>query len=429
MPFLETHGNMKARYPRWFGSSSETYEALHSDDEEDEIASDSSSALGKAMLGCQQHRKELPTSPPPSPCCVTLVKEALYSPSRNLLPHRDELDLMGDGNTDTTANDSAELCIDGTWPTTLQFPALGSQNCQIDDAEESQCPDEVDDDGDVSIESQENMMYRTQYHVSTKQRSMVPASASPTISKTFGSPYHLGACLKSFETLETQPEESSETSVSSLASSLEDERGSPLILPPTARSVRWLDYVTDQPLATVHSIDSYEPASCRVVVVLHMNNGQHAPPDTNFEFLHCEFSCHERIKVCDVLEQIGYLTKSNRPFHALYYEGRELINAFALQDYPLEDGVSILVALRDGHESRGLLLAQSGILLSDRMLRQEIRKARIAGRSLQMLHSTAEWQERKTRQGGSENEATHHKQGEQFMFVASSSSTYETEAR
>jgi len=236
----------------------------------------------------------------------------------------------------------------------------------------------------------------------------------------------------SFETEETHLEEASATSISTMTSCEED---SSIIVP---KKVRWLDEASEDQskLATLHSFDCDPPVTCRVVILLLMNNGAEA--NDNFEFLHCEFRLDQRLKVSDALAQITELvvgtpehpgvaataavsrgnnnnnvaaetslsSASNstdkdaaafRPFIALYNQGRELINVCSLQDFPLQDGQSILVAVRKGKDDRDLLLKQSALLLSDKRLNKEIRKARISGRSLQVLLSSQEWREKRER--------------------------------
>lgn len=389
---------MKAKYPRWF-TSRNAYEALDSDD--DSVSSGYRRRRSRRELSTTQNKTSKYVDE--SPRCAADVSRSARSFCE--ISHTDELDLF-------------EKCSCRTQVEDLEEHSLLLNQRIHDDAtkHDRRCigeRDEVDgDDGDASIASQD-MTYRTQYHdVHDKHK----ATQSPPPFHELGKSYPLPCCKISFETQETR----SETSSSSFASSIEDDRIDPL---KHRRSVRWLDETLNQPLSTIHSIGSFEPETCRVVILLHMNNGQHASPDTNFEFLHCEFSCHERHRVSDVLEQIECLTKSKKSFNALYFNGRELINAFALQDYQLEDGYSVLVALREGQERRSVLLAQAAILLSDRMLRLEIRKARVAGRSLQTLHSTLSWRERKGY--GTSSLSTGQDMDGQFMFFGTQNVTRE----
>lgn len=215
---------------------------------------------------------------------------------------------------------------------------------------------------------------------------------------------------QSFETEETHPEEASQTSISTLTS-LEDDAFST-----TTKKVRWVDETANQDLAVVHSVPHHPAVTCRIVILLIMDHGRN--PSENFEFLHCEYRLDQRLKVADALSQITELVagtkeipqeasdacirdaaysvkQSHRPFTSLYYQGRELINVCTLQDFPLEDGKSILVALRKSKDDRDLLLKQAALLLSDKRLNKEIKKARISGRSLQVLLSSQELSERK----------------------------------
>ena len=227
----------------------------------------------------------------------------------------------------------------------------------------------------------------------------------------------------SFDTEETHLEDASETSISTITSYGDDSSRFSSATGATAKKVRWLDEVEQQDLVVVHSLECDAPVTCRVVILLLLNNGTDA--NNNFEFLHCEFRLDQRLRVSDALAQITELVVGTpehptevsgsrveadkkaktstttcpfRPFTSIYYHGRELINVCCLQDSPLQDGQSILVALRKGPEDRDILLKQSALLLSDRRLNKEIRKARISGRSLQVLLSSEEMLEKRERQ-------------------------------
>ena len=227
----------------------------------------------------------------------------------------------------------------------------------------------------------------------------------------------------SFDTDETHLEDASETSISTITSYGDDSSRLSNATGATAKKVRWVDEVEKQELAVVHTVACDGQYTCRVVILLLMNNG--ADSSNNFEFLHCEYRLDQRLRVADALSQITELVVGTpehpselaasrigtekktkkmpsacpfRPFTALYHEGRELINVCSLQDFPLQDGQSILVAVRKGPDGRDLLLKQSALLLSDRRLNKEIRKARISGRSLQVLLSSDELRDKKERQ-------------------------------
>ena len=241
---------------------------------------------------------------------------------------------------------------------------------------------------------------------------------------------HLGLS-QSFETQETQLEEASETSLCTTDDDDELSRvrgssveGSPIqsgSRKSTKKQVRWLDVENPgrEVVTRIHALDylSVPSYTCRVVFLLLMDRGPQSSA-SNYEFLHCEFRQDDRLRVCDALPQITRLvlgTPENpsdkltpeeaqeqfRPFTRIYLDGKELINSLALQDYCLEDGQSTLIALRGplhaesgkgsidmatAKERRNELLRQSSLLLADKCLRRGIRKARIAGRSLQMLY-------------------------------------------
>lgn len=196
------------------------------------------------------------------------------------------------------------------------------------------------------------------------------------------------SCSCSFDTLETQTEEET---ASTFSSSFDD----------SFKAVRWRDYSRAGALETRHSYTDDDTYTCRIVILLLLNNGISCPPEANFEFLHCEYIVPDKLKVSDVLTQISALVahpsssnnnnnngehdEKNRPFTALFHQGLEMINALAVQDFDLQDGRSILIAVRAGEQSTATVLKQAAVLLRDKMLLAELRKARIAGRSLQLL--------------------------------------------
>jgi hypothetical protein len=208
------------------------------------------------------------------------------------------------------------------------------------------------------------------------------------------------SCSRSFDTVEThQTEEESASTFSSF-----DE----------IKTVRWRDYsLSGELLATHYSYDAEETHTCRIVILLLLNNGSACAPEENFEFLHCEYIVPDKLKVSNVLTQISALVASpddennatNRPFTALFHQGLEMINALAVQDFDLQDGRSILIAIRHGEQSTSVILRQAAVLLRDKMLLSELRKARIAGRSLQLLHSNSSTTRRRS---GSGDHGDHH---------------------
>jgi hypothetical protein len=200
------------------------------------------------------------------------------------------------------------------------------------------------------------------------------------------------SCSCSFDTLETQTEEET---ASTFSSSFDD----------SFKAVRWRDYSMAGALETRHSYADDDTYTCRIVILLLLNNGISCSPEANFEFLHCEYIVPDKLKVSDVLTQISSLVVAHpnhnnnnnngekqhendenyRPFTALFHQGLEMINALAIQDFDLQDGRSILIAVRSGEQSTATVLKQAAVLLRDKMLLAELRKARIAGRSLQLL--------------------------------------------
>ena len=195
----------------------------------------------------------------------------------------------------------------------------------------------------------------------------------------------LDICSDSFETQSTTAEDASQTSVEQ------------------NKTIQWRDYNYSAPLHTVHEYRVEPSAYCRVIVLLCLNLGR-KKRSQNYEFLHCEFPFYQRLTVADVLRQISHLSSSNnKKFKHLYLPPDdndnehpiELIHALPIRDYHLVDGQSILVAMRDGPDTTETLLEQSRLLLQDEILQLELRKARIAGRSLQTLYGSNEWKARR----------------------------------
>lgn len=250
--------------------------------------------------------------------------------------HRDELDLCVKRDRINTAQDNSTIHNMPTIPTeTHYFNVL------------SAWPDQNDESSSSSED--ESMIYATKYRPQDpKQTKRLDSSCS------------------SFDTTQTEEE-------TSTYSSFEE-----------TKTVRW----NTAKLETTCLYECQDPYTIRIVILLLLNNGMECPPEENFEFLHCEYTCTDRLKTGHVLSQISTLVDANeRPFDRLFHDELEMIHAMAIQDYNLIDGESILVATRTGQQDVSIIREQAKLLLKDRMLLAELRKARIAGRSLQTLSS------------------------------------------
>jgi hypothetical protein len=338
---------------------------------------------------------------------------------------------------DFSSSSHASVCDIDDVTTPFCWPSFGAA------ADERPLSKEADDD-DEDEEINETEMYMLKYYTkSIYSKSSIQTECQKLLDHNLRSKEKrlqlnndLGLS-QSFETQETQLEEASETSLCTTDDDDDDPRGTgrnsersidgkPTDLGTDTKGkkrIKWLDENPGCALITkVHSLDyASEPSyTCRVVFLLLMDRGPQSAA-SNFEFLHCEFRHEDRVRVCDALPQITRLVLGTsdaplnttngvtrteepfRPFTRLYLDGRELINTLALQDYCLEDGQSTLVAIRESlsssvskgsntppndKERRVALLKQSELLLADKRLRRGIRKARIAGRSLQILYGT-----------------------------------------
>ena len=175
---------------------------------------------------------------------------------------------------------------------------------------------------------------------------------------------------ESYETLETEEE-----------SDLADHEHSPK----RQRSIRWADD-EGRKLVVRHVVQILKPLNVRVVILM-LN-----PAEKTFEFVQCEFHSDERLTVCDLLVQLPFMASmeslKKQRYAALYRGEREMVNIISIQDYDIVEG-EILVAVSSTANPKQAIAAAAALLLQRSLLRA-VQKAKLSGRALQKLMSSAE---------------------------------------
>ncbi|KAL7568517.1 hypothetical protein ACA910_002636 [Epithemia clementina (nom. ined.)] len=176
---------------------------------------------------------------------------------------------------------------------------------------------------------------------------------------------------ESFETLETEEE-------SDLADNHEQS-------PKRERSIRWADD-EGKKLVVLHEVEILPPLNVRVVILM-LN-----PAEKIFEFVQCEFQTDERLTVSDLLVQLPFMASmeslKKQRYTALYRGEREMVNIISIQDYDIIEG-EILVAVSSNANPKQSIAAASALLLQRSLIRA-VQKAKLSGRALQRLMSSAD---------------------------------------
>ncbi|GAX27774.1 hypothetical protein FisN_13Hh123 [Fistulifera solaris] len=155
-------------------------------------------------------------------------------------------------------------------------------------------------------------------------------------------------------------------------------------------SIQWPDQV-GQELEIIHPLhDDLEPATVRIVVFL-VNS-----KEKKYEFVHCEFCNEQRLLVSDVLQQLKFTSVLTQweSFDSLIREksSEKLRDTHDLTSYALRDG-EILIATSGCKSKDGTKYFKSVTKKHGRFLRKAVKKARIQGRALQCLFTSAQWAE------------------------------------
>lgn len=161
--------------------------------------------------------------------------------------------------------------------------------------------------------------------------------------------------------------------------------------PHRGTAVRWADDMhgdsnLSSPIATVHSVPYEIPALIRVLILML------DPIQRKFEFVQCEISSEEPLKVSHVLEQLPGLCVDKmfrrRRFTALCHQGAELLNMISVTEF-VSDG-DMLIAVPEGIAPKEAMQASSS-LLRQRDLVKTLRKGAMTGRALKRLLSSQDW--------------------------------------
>ena len=175
---------------------------------------------------------------------------------------------------------------------------------------------------------------------------------------------------QSFETLETEEE-----------SELADHEQSVK----RQRAIRWADH-EHKTFVVRHIVEILPHLNVRIVVLmLH-------PGEKIFEFVQCELQTDERLKVSDLLVQLPSMASmdslKNQRYSALYRGDREMVNILSIQDFDIVEG-EILVAIASAANPKQSIAAAAA-LLQQRSLLRAVQRAKLSGRALQKLTSSAE---------------------------------------
>ena len=184
------------------------------------------------------------------------------------------------------------------------------------------------------------------------------------------------ACQRESKVMDSQSVETTET---------EDESEQEEHSKHVEKSVRWADS-TGHDLAVTHSIDSVPYISTRVVILLLDIK------ERLFEFVQCEFSTDNRLTVSDTLKQLPSFASieflRQQRFRTLCRPDEEMINMLPIQNYHVREG-EILVAA-GGYARPKEVMAAAAALLKQKKLVRAVHKAKLSGRALQRLLSSAE---------------------------------------
>eukprot|EP00977_Amphora_coffeiformis_P018671 scaffold6639_cov167-Amphora_coffeaeformis.AAC.2 len=151
------------------------------------------------------------------------------------------------------------------------------------------------------------------------------------------------------------------------------------------KSVRWAD-CTGQDLAVIVSIDSLPYVSTRVVILMLDLN------ERLFEFVQCEFDTDARLTISDLLKQLPSFASieflAQQRYRTLCRPDEEMINMLPIQNYHVREG-EILVASNGQNRPKDVMAAAQALLQQKKLVRA-VRKAKLSGRALQRVLSSAE---------------------------------------
>ena len=151
------------------------------------------------------------------------------------------------------------------------------------------------------------------------------------------------------------------------------------------KTVRWADY-SGQDLTAILCIDSLPYVSTRIVILLLDLN------ERLFEFVQCEFDTDNRLTISDALKQLPSFASieflAQQRYRTLCRPDEEMINMLPLQNYHIREG-EILVASNRENRPKDVMAAARALLEQKKLVRA-VHKAKLSGRALQRLLSSAE---------------------------------------
>jgi hypothetical protein len=152
------------------------------------------------------------------------------------------------------------------------------------------------------------------------------------------------------------------------------------------KAVQWADECDGHALAVTHSIECLPYISTRVVVLLLDLH------ERLFEFVQCEYDTDSRLTATDLLEQLPRFASfdflARQSYHTLCRRNQEIISTLPIQNYPIREGEILIAASVKATPAQVMDAARS--LLSQKKLSRSVQKAKLSGRALQRLLSSAE---------------------------------------
>jgi hypothetical protein len=153
------------------------------------------------------------------------------------------------------------------------------------------------------------------------------------------------------------------------------------------KAVQWADCAGKE-LAVTHAIDFLPYISTRIVVLLLDLH------ERLFEFVQCEYDTDSRLTATDLLSQLPKFASfdflARQDYHCLCRRDQEIITMLPIQNYPIREGEILIAASAKSKAKPQLVMDAARSLLSQKKLLRSVQKAKLSGRALQRLLSSAE---------------------------------------
>lgn len=153
------------------------------------------------------------------------------------------------------------------------------------------------------------------------------------------------------------------------------------------KAVQWADCAGKE-LAVTYAIDFLPYISTRIVVLLLDVH------ERLFEFVQCEYDTDARLTATDLLSQLPKFASfdflARQDYHCLCRRDQEIITMLPIQNYPIREGEILIAASAKSNAKPQLVMDAARSLLSQKKLLRSVQKAKLSGRALQRLLSSAE---------------------------------------